>query len=286
MAESLLIADSGSTKTDWILLHPHSGILEMRSQGINPVRDSQDAIRCVLTAELLPQIPAEAQVAEVHFFGAGCIDPFRQSVTSELTSLFPHARIHVESDLLGAAIALCADQPGIACILGTGSNSCYYDGRSIVRNVSPMGFILGDEGSGAVLGRTLVGNLFKGDFPEAMRQEFLQEYQLTQADIIDRVYRKPQPNRFLASLVPFIARHRTDEHMHAMLVEAFSQFFLRNVRHYGMPDMPVHFVGGVACAFQTELSEAADKTGYKMGKILQRPAIEIANFYQNRCYTT
>lgn len=286
MEAYLLIADSGSTKTDWILLGPHNGILEMRCQGINPVRDSQDAVCCVLTEELLPQIPAEAKVTEVHFFGAGCIDPFRQSVTAELSALFPDASVQVESDLLGAAIALCADQPGIACILGTGSNSCYYDGEHIVQNVSPMGFILGDEGSGAVLGRTLVGNLFKGGFPETLGQQFLQEYQLTAADIIDRVYRKPQPNRFLASLVPFIAQHRTEELIHEMLVESFSQFFLRNVRHYGKPDMPVHFVGGVACAFQSELHEAAEKTGYKVGKILQRPAIEIANFYQNKCYTT
>lgn len=280
---TLLIADSGSTKTDWILVDPHSGILEMRSMGINPVRDSQDAICRVLTEELAPQLPNGCAIDLVYFFGAGCIAPFSQSVVDALSALLPQAEVHVDSDLMGAAIALRGNERGVACILGTGSNSCLYDGQRIVQNVSPLGFILGDEGSGAVLGRTFLGNLFKGGFPVSMREEFLSEYNLTQAEIITKVYRQPQPNRFLASLVPFIARHRQQPMVRDMLLEAFRQFFARNILHYQTDGLPIHFVGGVACAFQEELTEAARLEGYEVGKILQRPALEIANFYQKRC---
>ncbi|MCF0196310.1 MAG: ATPase [Bacteroidaceae bacterium] len=282
----VLIADSGSSKTDWILAGGKDGILEIRTQGINPVRDDQDAILRLMRDELMPALPHGIDIPAIHFFGAGCVSPFSQSVTDSLATLFPHADIHVGSDLLGAAIALCGDQPGIACILGTGSNSGLYDGTRITQNVPPLGFILGDEGSGAVLGRTLVGNLLKGVFPTHLKDEFLHHFQLTPSDIITRVYRQPQPNRFLASLVPFIALHRDEPSIHQMLVEAFRLFFDRNIRPYGRRDLAVHCVGGIAAEFAAELREAAWHDGYIIGKIIRRPAPQIANFYQNTCYKT
>jgi len=145
----ILIADSGSTKTDWILISSENGILEIQTTGINPVRDSQDAILLVLEKELQKQIPADYVISEIHFYGAGCVMPFSQGVIDALKIIFPQAQTTVESDLLGAARALCGKQEGIACILGTGANSCLYDGNQIVSNVPPLGFILGDEGSGA-----------------------------------------------------------------------------------------------------------------------------------------
>lgn len=278
----MLIADSGSSKTDWILSSQKNGILEIHTQGINPVRDSKDAIVRILQEELMPQLPQNYEVGEVHFFGAGCIAPFKEKVFETLQITFPRADIEVESDLLGAAIALCGDQPGVACILGTGSNSCLYDGQRIVNNVSPLGYILGDEGSGAVMGKLLVGNLLKEVFPRRLKDAFLAHFQLTPTDIIDHVYRQPLPNRFLASLVPFIVEHRSEPVLRTMVIDSLRQFFVRNVRNYNSPQLPVHFVGGIASEFQSELTEAAKLEGFIVGRILKRPAPEIANFYRIR----
>ncbi len=275
----ILVADSGSTKTDWALSSRENGIVEVRTSGINPVRDSQDAIFRVLEEELVPGLPVGCQPSEVFFYGAGCLPPYSQSVTRALARIFPGAVAQVDSDLVGAARALCGCQPGIACILGTGANSCLYDGRVITAHVPPLGFILGDEGSGAVLGRTLLGNLLKGVFPSEMREEFQHDYALSEADIIDHVYRRPQPNRFLASLTPFIARHREHPQVHAMLVEAFRQFLSRNVCAYGHAEMPVNFVGGIAYAFSDELAEAASAEGMAVGKILRGPIQEMVAYH-------
>lgn len=276
----ILIADSGSTKTDWILKSRENGTLEVSTTGINPVRDSESAILCVLKQELLTQLPDKVLVDEIHFYGAGCIQPFSQHVEQSLHEAFPEAQISVDSDLLGAARALCGHKEGIACILGTGANSCYYDGKEIVRNVSPLGFILGDEGSGAVLGRTLLGNLLKDMMTPGLKEKFLEEYKLTPADIINKVYRQPQPNKFLASLVPFICKNRKDATMQEMVTEAFRQFLKRNVAAYKHPEMPVNFVGGVAFSLQEELCEALKQEDMKLGKILRKPVQEIANFHQ------
>lgn len=275
----ILVADSGSTKTDWTLSSRENGIVEVRTSGINPVRDSRDAILRVLEEELVPGLPDGCMPSEVFFYGAGCLPPYSQSVAWAMAHVFPTAVTQVESDLLGAARALCGGQPGIACILGTGANSCLYDGHAITAHVPPLGFILGDEGSGAVLGRTLLGNLLKGIFPVEMREEFLHEYALSEADVIDHVYRRPQPNRFLASLTPFIARHREHPQVHAMLVEAFRQFLARNVRAYGHAEMPVNFVGGIAYVFCDELAEAARAEGMTVGKILRGPIQEMVAYH-------
>lgn len=277
----ILIADSGSTKTDWILISSENGILEIQTTGINPVRDSQDAILLVLEKELQKQIPADYVISEIHFYGAGCVMPFSQGVIDALKIIFPQAQTTVESDLLGAARALCGKQEGIACILGTGANSCLYDGNQIVSNVPPLGFILGDEGSGAVLGKTLVGDLLKGMLDDELKKDFLAEYQLNTSLIIDKVYRQPQPNKFLASQVPFIAKHRTHAGIHAMLVTSFRQFLRRNVANYRRPDLPINFVGSIACVFTDELKQAVEEENMKLGLIVQKPARKIAFFHQN-----
>lgn len=265
----LLIADSGSTKTAWA-----AGADIIYTAGINPVRDSRASIDGVLRA-----LPALAPRA-VYFYGAGCINPFKQSVEEALADRFPTAAISVESDLLGAARALCGHTEGIACILGTGSNSCLYDGHAIVQQVSPLGYILGDEGSGAVLGRTLVGDALKGQLGDALRRDFLAWAALTPADIINKVYREPQANRFLASLVPFLALRRGEAPVHALLVDAFRRFFARNVAAYRRPDLPVHFAGGIAREFTAELQEAAQAEGFHTGRTIGSP-IDAMVAYHN-----
>ena len=181
--------------------------------------------------------------------------------------------------LLGAARALCGHEPGIACILGTGSNSCFYDGKDIAKHTPPLGYILGDEGSGAYLGRTLLNGLFKGTLPEALKEEFCNEYKLTLPNIIERVYRLPAANTFLASLVPFIAKHRDNPNIHSMLVEAFGLFIERNIAIYGHQEMPINCVGGIAYQFEEELKAAANEKGMQIGRILRRPIEAIVQYH-------
>ena len=274
-----LVADSGSTKTDWLLHNEELGYISFHTTGINPVRDSSSIITNVLMDELIPYLPSSGRASKVHFYGAGCMDPYRQELVKTLSETFAGAEVTAESDLLGAARAMCGRQPGIVCILGTGSNSGLYDGINITENVSPLGYILGDEGSGAVLGRTLVGDLIKGDMPSGLLGEFLDFFHLTVAEIIDRVYRKPRPNLFLASLVPFIELHRDERQIHDMLVGSFRQFLTRNVRHYGHREMPVNFVGSIAHTFKSELCESMAAESLILGEIVQHPIRKMAEFH-------
>lgn len=287
----ILIADSGSTKTDWILVASDGTQTELHTDGVNPARDARDIIYNVLYHDLLTQIPSDISREElsrsgcqgsegaVYFYGAGCIEPFSQTVRSVLKDLFPYCKVEVESDLLGAARALCGHEPGIACILGTGSNSCLYDGRDIIMHTPPLGYILGDEGSGSFLGKVLVNGLFKGVLPDELKQAFCNKYDMELPGIIEHVYREPSANRFLASLVPFIVEHRNHPSIHDLLVDAFRQFLVRNVAIYGHKEMPIHCVGGIAYQFADELSEAAASEGMQMGRIMLRPIQSIVQYH-------
>lgn len=290
---SMIIADSGSTKTDWIYIANDGTKTELHTSGINPARDTRDIIYNVIYHELMTQmdyIPSQSpqrnipsdkkKQGHIFFYGAGCIDPFSQTVKNVLEELFPGCLVEVESDLLGAARALCQHEPGIACILGTGSNSCLYDGKDIVMHTPPLGYILGDEGSGAMLGKTLLNGLFKGLLPEELKHAFCSKYDLTLPAIIERVYRLPAANTFLASLVPFIAEQRKHPAIHEMLVKAFQLFFVRNIVVYNHKDIPIHCVGGIAFQFEEELREAALTEGMQIGHILRHPIDSIVQFHQ------
>lgn len=272
-----LIADSGSTKTDWCM--ENTPIIH--TQGINPFHQSAEYIEHILTDELLPQLQKDIIIRDIHFYGAGCTPEKSVILKTILANHFPESSIEVQSDLLGAARALCGNAPGIACILGTGSNSCYYDGKQIISNISPLGFILGDEGSGAVLGKRLVGDCLKNQLPEDVCATFLQTFNLTLAEIIDKVYRQPQANRFLASLTPFLSTHRTIPQIHNLLVSSFKDFFQRNVMQYRYQDTQVHFVGSIGWHFQEEVKEAAQALHIKTGKFIQSPIEELQKYHQN-----
>ncbi|MBQ8520883.1 MAG: ATPase [Bacteroides sp.] len=272
-----LIADSGSTKTDWCMGDTHPMI---HTRGINPFHQSAEDIRRTLAEELLPRLPKEWSPSHIHFYGAGCTPEKSVIVKEVLRTLFPQASVEVESDLLGAARALCRKEEGIACILGTGSNSCLYDGEKIIANVSPLGYILGDEGSGATLGKRLVGDCLKRQLPEDICEAFLKETGLTPAEIIDKVYRRPQANRFLASLTPFLSAHREAKEIHRLLVSCFEDFFRRNVMQYHRTDLRVHFVGSIARHFREEVEEAATAFGLQTGKFIQSPIGELWNFHE------
>lgn len=283
--KSILIADSGSTKTAWCLLRPGQVDATCHTAGINPVLQGTDEVLSVLRGELLPQLAEQGAVGEaapqrIVFYGAGCLPARIPLVAEALQALFPHAVVAVGSDLLGAARALCGHNEGMACILGTGSNSCLFDGAGIVANVSPLGYVLGDEGSGAVLGRCLVGDVLKGILPQPLREDFFDTYRLTADDIIERVYRRPMPNRFLASLAPFLARHRQEEPVRRLLTDNFGRFFRRNVAAYARPELPVHFTGSIAFFFSDELREAAHTEGFVVGRIEREPLLRLADFHR------
>ncbi len=266
-----LIADSGSTKTDWLL-----GGRAIETAGINPVVDSWRSI-----AEVISSLPDEG-VGEAYFYGAGCTPPYSETVRQALRHKYPNAQVHVESDLLGAARALCQRSEGIACILGTGSNSCLYNGERIVANTPPLGYMLGDEGSGATLGRMLVGQLLKGQLAPGLKEDFFSRFRLSQTDIMDRVYRQPMPNRFLASLVPFLATHRDAAAINSLLVAEFRRFVRHNVAPYRRPDLPLNFVGGVAHSFRGELAQAVAQEGLTLGKIEKSPIDKMEEYHTLR----
>ncbi len=270
-----LIADGGSTKTEWCLKENDQVIIRVKTQGLNPYFQTDEKIRQVIRMELLYQLRTQGidleDVKKIHFYGAGLRDETKQRFHAILDSLFEADEIIVDSDLLGAAKALCGDQEGIAAILGTGSNSCLYDGEKIVKNIPALGFILGDEGSGAVMGRLFLGALFKGQLPETLREEYLSDTGQDLSDIIDKVYRQPLPNRFLAHAAKFIRQHLDCEPLEQLVIDNFRAFFRRNIIPYGRPDLPVNFVGSIAYYFEAQLRKAADQENVKIGKIMQSP---------------
>lgn len=277
-----LIVDSGSTKTTWCALCPDSSPVLFQTLGINPIRDTVEAIREVVGAAA-SQVGA---VDNIYFYGAGCTPAYSPVVADVFRESFPDADIYVESDMLGAARALCQHSAGIACILGTGANSCFYDGEHIAQQVSPLGWILGDEGSGAALGRALLTDALKHQLPDELCRAFLSQFQLDAASAIEHVYRQPQPNRWLASLVPFIVEHRAHPAMQALLSVQFGSFFRRNIEPYGTlvaaPDihtLPIHFIGGIAAQFQPELIAAATACSFEVGQILQDPVPALVAYH-------
>lgn len=277
----ILIADSGSTKTDWILVSSKTTDepLRIQTQGINPVHQSREVISEMLQHELLPSVKS-LNIEEIYFYGSGCRDGYITSMQATFHELFPHTdQINIHSDLLGAARALCRDNEGIACILGTGSNSCLYNGKEIIHNVPSMGYILGDEGSGAVLGCELINALFKGCIKEKLRTKFCNQYNTDLADIINKVYHLPLANRLLASFCIFIKENIDDENIKSIVIDNFRKFFIRNIRPYRRPDLDVNFCGSIAYFFQEELAEVAHKEGFKVGNILRSPIEALVSFH-------
>lgn len=278
-----LIADAGATKTDWCLAQDGKPVLRLKTAGISPVYQTEEEIECSIRNELLPSLNGQ-QPQAIYFYGAGCATPaLTEKVCGALQHcLCPEGNMEVCSDMVGAARALLRNREGIACILGTGSNSCMWDGHRIVMNVPPLGYILGDEGSGAYLGKQLVGDLLKGVTSPVLLQAFNDRYGLTQADIIDHVYRRPFPNRFLASLSPFLAEHTDDPDVRRIVQDSFCAFLHRNVLRYPhSTEHTVCFTGSVAWHYRSHLTEVAHGLGIHMGSIVPSP-MEGLVVYHNK----
>ncbi len=263
-----LIADSGSTKTEWAWVDNQGVVMHRQTtEGINPVHQQEADIRRVLQT-----ITIASPVDSLHFYGSGIRPELRQFMRSLLGSHFGVSEVEAESDLLGAARALCGQEEGIACILGTGSNSCLYNGREIVANTPSLGYILGDEGSGAFIGRNFLNAMYKGRLPKSLQELFEQDMKLSLSDIISHVYRQPMANRWLASLTRFIYRYTTEyDELSLLVTDCFGQFLRNNVLPYQRSDLSLSATGSVAWYFQTELAHAASLCCLKIGKIEQAP---------------
>lgn len=276
----ILLADSGSTKTDWGLVENGKLVKRLRTSGMNPFQMSEEAITEEIKTHLVPELPGTV-LDEVHFYGAGCTKEKQPIVERALrANLTINDECEVASDMLGAARGICGHKPGIACILGTGSNSCSYDGKNLVKNVSPLGFILGDEGSGAVLGKLLVGDVLKNQMPEAITKRFFEKYKLTSAEIVDRVYRQPKPNTFLASFVPFLEENIDEPKIYNLVKESFRSFLRRNVMQYdGWQTLPIGFNGSIAKIYKKPLLEALEEEGMHLGRIIQAPMEAMVEYH-------
>lgn len=275
----IIVADGGSTKVDWAFIEKGKLLKRIQTKGANPFYRTSEDIAEEWRANLLPETDQQPIVA-VHFFGAGCANAEKNEVIRKaIHSALGVDNAEVGSDLLGAAKALCGRDPGIACILGTGSNSGYYDGEKLIENVSPLGYILGDEGSGAVLGKLFVGACLKNQFSPAMKEAFLKETGLSPADIVERVYRGTLPNRFLAGFAPFIKQNLHDAEVYDVVAGSFEDFFRRNVLQYDYQNRPIHFTGSVAFHFQVVLKEVADRMGLKIESIKASPMEGLLEYY-------
>lgn len=275
---NILIADSGATKADWLLvknaeiLHYYSG------KGISPVFQSQQEILEELGKHVFSEFE-KWDIEVIYFYGSGCTGENIPIIKSALSLSFAISNIKVYSDLIAAAHSLCGDKPGIACILGTGSNSCEWDGEAIVKQISPLGFILGDEGSGAYMGKKLLGDALKNRLSEGLKEKLLKKYELTPAIIIDKVYRQPYPSRFLASLSPFIKENISDESVRRIVTESFNEFFERNVMQYNFKKYDVSFVGSIALQYSDLLHETAKGKEIKIGQIIKSPMDGLIEYY-------
>ena len=251
------------------------------TSGVNPFFRSTESIYEELEKKLLPL--TVAGVANIYFYGSGIINEEKADVVRlALQKLYPTARIELFSDVVAASRSLFGDQAGIACILGTGSNACLYDGQKVVEGISPLGYILGDEGSGAVLGKKLLGDFFKEVMPDPLREKFERKYQLTRAEVLQRVYKTEKPNHFLASFTPFLSEELTSDYAHQLVKSSLIEFFERNVTKIaGYKSYPIGFVGSVAFHFKEIVHEVCENYHMECKAILQEPMERLVKYHLN-----
>ena len=278
----ILIADSGSTKASWSLIENGNIRIAFSSEGYNPCYMKKEAITNSLK-EQLPEDHDWAQVKEIAFYGAGCYEDKFAIIQEAMRPLFPQANVSVAMDLLGSARALLCHQSGFAAILGTGTNSCLYDGNDITHNVDSLGFMLGDEGSGGYIGKRLISDFIRGYMPEYLRQAFFGKYQMTGDDLIDKIYSGEMPNRFCASFTRFISDYgQKDEYLDAVVHEAFTDFFKNIVCGYpSYSDYTFNCVGSIGYVFKDTLIRVADEFGMKTGRIIREPMEGLIEYHSS-----
>lgn len=277
----ILIADSGASKTDWRMLGQNGAIEQAQSIGYNPYYQPIEQFDKEVREVLVPQV--KHPVKKIFYYGTGCSsDKNRKMIRTALERYFTDTHIEVWHDLLAAARALCGEDPGIACILGTGSNSCYYDGVRIVENVTSLGYVLGDEGSGAWMGKKIVADYLRKDLPEKLWDHFKKRFPMDRDEILSRVYSQEMPSRFLGSFSHFIFQHLKEPYCYKLVYDGFSEFMEKNVMRYERyNELKVHFVGSVAFYFSDILRQVANDKGITLKNILESPIAGLA-LYHNK----
>jgi len=277
----ILIADGGSTKSNWCQLDDAHNRVYFNTEGYNPDFMDTAAIAASLTKNL-PDTLARDQVREVHYYGAGVSSAQKAEVVAQaMRQLFPQARVSVTEDLLAAARALLGRGPGFAAILGTGTNSCLYDGEKITYNVDSLGYFLGDEGSGSFIGKRLLRDYLRNLLPDGLQDAFAETYGFTRNEILDKLYNQPLPNRFLASFAKFAYDHNNVSYCRDIVLQGFETFFQNLVLHYPRyQDYTFNCVGSVGYNFRDALTQVAKSHGMEVGKIIRSPIDDLVSYHE------
>ena len=276
---SILIADSGSSKTEWCLLTGNKK-KTIITQGMSPYFLSGEQIKKILSENILPKIK-DALPEKIFFYGTGCSNAGNVKIVKEaFKSVFKLAEVFIDHDMMGAAKALCGNEKGVACILGTGSNSCYYNGKKILKNSPGLGYVLGDEGSGAYLGKKVIQYYLYNTFDEDLMERFNAKFKTDAAQILDAVYKKPLPNKYLAGYAMFLAENRGHFMIENIIEDGFNDFFFNHIYKYRESwIMPIHFTGSIAFGFKDVLKEMCHSYELQLGKVLKRPMDGLIKFH-------
>lgn len=273
-----IIAESSSTRTEWSLLDGERVVEHAFTVGLNPFFQTRREISHAIRLEL-PEAFFRKRWDHVYFYGAGCSNKEKKKIMENSLVAQFKTPVTVESDLLGAARGLLVRTPGLACIIGTGSNSCLYDGKEIVKTVAPLGFILGDEGSGAYLGKMLIADILKGIAPDSVSHAFFEKFMVTPNVLMDEIYTNPLPSRTLSRYSTFLAEHLDNAYAYQLIYNAFMSFFARNIAAYDYQNSPLCFVGSTCFLYQDILRRAAKDFGVEVDKIVRYSMPGLVEFH-------
>ncbi|MES2268245.1 MAG: N-acetylglucosamine kinase [Bacteroidota bacterium] len=280
----ILVADSGSSKTDWLLSAPGQENKAFKSAGLNPYFLTEKEIARIIQEQVPDMVAMAADITEIYFFGAGCSSPDRHEIVSNaISSLIPNAYVSVDSDLLASAYATCGHEKGFCCVLGTGSNISFFDGEDIHDGQHGLGYALGDEGSGTWFGKALVTDYLYGNMPDDINAKFKAAYNLKKEDVIINVYQKPRGNSYLASFSKFLTEIRSTEYGQQLLKKGLLEFVETNVKSYPQYNkFKCHFVGSIAYVFADELKAVCEENDVHVGKIIRQPIVDLMEFILKR----
>ncbi|KYP13428.1 N-acetylglucosamine kinase [Flavihumibacter sp. CACIAM 22H1] len=277
---AILLADSGATKCEWCVVDKGKVKKTVFTIGISPYFLSVDQMEELVRRDLYAEI-SRFKIEAIYYYGTGCKNPAnRKNVQKAIQRVFAGIPVDVNHDLMGAARAVCQEKKGIACILGTGSNSCYYNGKSILKNSPGLGYVLGDEGSGAYLGKKVIQYYLYKTFDEELTYRFEEKFKLRDVDILDHVYKQPLPNRFLAGFTHFLAENRGHYMVENIVEDGLNDFFFQHVIKYNESwKYPVHFVGGVSFGFRDVVADLCASYELELGKIMQHPMEGLIQYH-------
>jgi N-acetylglucosamine kinase-like BadF-type ATPase len=276
----ILVADSGSTNTDWVIIERDKIISSFITNGFNPYFTKSEEIYHELKSKTPKNINVNS-ISNIYFYGSGCSSPELNSIIHNgLNQFFPDSDIEINHDLLAAARALFINDSGIVIILGTGANTCLYDGRNIVKNIPSLGYILGDEGGGDYLGKLFITEFLYGNLPEKIHNEFLKKHDLNNDQIMHKIYKEPNPNRFLASFCEFISKHKEDSYMNNLVKKSFTDLFLNHITKYdNYTNLKIRVTGSVAFYFQNQLKKVAKGFNAHIDLIEKNPITRLIQYH-------